>query len=151
MSISVNKLSFDKLNNRIFSMSPKQVVSSFHKDLFSKVSISLTTFIAIGICTTMYGVLRPSIVTAADLNASLSPIQASIAEIRETNKELKRSVDNQTVLIQQLSENQIEIRIDYLEDQIRILASKPRLTNEEKYRIRRYTDDLEREKLKRGH
>jgi hypothetical protein len=120
-------------------MSPKQVVNSFHKDLFSKVSISLTTFIAIGICTTMYGVLRPSIVTAADLNASLSPIQASIAEIRETNKELKRSVDNQTV------------RIDYLEDQIRILASKPRLTNEEKYRIRRYTDDLEREKLRRGH
>ena len=151
MSVSVNKLSFGKLSNRIFSMSPKQVVNSFHKDLFSKVSISLTTFIAIGICTTMYGVLRPSIVTAADLNASLLPIQASIAEIRETNKELKRSVDNQTVLIRQLSENQVEIRIDYLEDQIRILASKPRLTNEEKYRIRRYTDDLEREKLRRGH
>lgn len=132
-------------------MSPKQVVNSFHKDLFSKVSISLTTFIAIGVCTTIYGVLRPSIVTAADLSASLSPIQASIAEIRETNKELKRSVDNQTVLIRQLSENQVEIRIDYLEDQIRILASKPRLTNEEKYRIRRYTDDLEREKLRRGH
>lgn len=131
-------------------MSPKQIANSFHRDLFSKVSISLITLIAVGVCTTIYGTFRANLVFAGDLQASLTPIQQSIQEIKATNQLMQTSIAQQTVLIQQLANNQVEIRIDYLEDQIRILRSKPKLSLEEKSRLMRYQDDLEREKLKRG-
>lgn len=131
-------------------MSPKQIANSFHKDLFSKVSISLITLITVGVATTTYGVFRANIVFASDLNTALDPIKQSVAEIKAANQETQRAIQQQTVLIRQLAENQVEIRIDYLEDQVRILRSKPKLSNDEKFRLMRYQDDLEREKLKRG-
>ena len=138
------------LINRILDMSPKQIANNFHKDLFSKVSISLITLITVGVATTTYGVFRANIVFASDLNMALDPIKQSVAEIKVANQETQRAIQQQTILIQQLAENQVEIRIDYLEDQVRILRSKSKLSNDEKFRLMRYQDDLEREKLKRG-
>jgi len=130
-------------------MSPKQIANSFHRDLFSKVSISLISLIAIGVFTTVYGILRANFVFADDLQKALDPINAAVSRIETANIETRQIVLNQNKLLESLAKNQIEIRIDYLEDQIRILRSKPKLSQEEIYRLSRYTDDLEKEKLKR--
>lgn len=80
--------------------------------------------------------VRPQLVMASDLTTVVQSVQRLEIKVEENNK-----------LVEALAKNQLEVRIDYFEDQIRILEAQRasrRLTPDEEYRLSRYRDDLDR-------
>ena len=126
--------------------------NSYHRDLFSKVSISLISVICIGVLSVMYGVFRAEIVLADDLDTALKPVHEAIVRVEASQKSIHDMQTKQNSLIEVLAQNQIDDRIDRYEDNIRTLEATSRsrdLSPDEAYRLSRYKDDLEKEKLRR--
>lgn len=97
-----------------------------------KISVA-TLFVIIGSLWTVF--VRPQMVFASDLE--------KVAKQTEMNTEV----------IYQIRAEQIDFRIDYFEDQIRVLESmrieKP-LNPTEAYCLNKYKDDLDKMKIKRS-
>lgn len=131
---------------------PPVIANSFHKDLFSKATIAMTSFICIGIMTTVYGAFRSELVLSDDLDTALEPLEKAIVLNSQENKETRKLVVAQNAILVQIAANQVDDRIDRFEESIRILeaqAKRKALNPEDAYRLSRYRDDLEKEKLKR--
>ena len=97
-------------------------------------SLIISTF-GLAIVGTIWSVfVRPQVVMASDLQEVNTQVQAVKAEVSE----LKTSVNLVNI-------NQVEFRIDYLQDRIRELEAKQagkRLSEEETYRLGDYKDRL---------
>lgn len=86
---------------------PNTIVNENHRDWFSKVMISLITFICIGVLSASYGVFRATVVFASDLD----PIHTDIRAIKLHNV-------NQTKLVESLIAAQRRQAIRYISAEI---------------------------------
>lgn len=115
-------------------------INSNHKDWFSKISLSLLTFICIAAMTSTFGIFRSQLVLADDMEKALQPIKTQLAQQAETNEKITQSIEDLGVAIK-------EGNIRYIEDQIielEVTATERALTPTETQRLLRYKADLER-------
>lgn len=96
---------------------------------------SIMTAVIVGTLAAIWATfVRPQLVMASDL-----------ASVDDAVKRLEVKVDTTAKLVQDLARGHMASRVDYYEDQIRILEAQRLsrvLTPDESYRLARYRDDL---------
>lgn len=105
-------------------------------DSSKKYAVTISLSLVLSIIAVLWSVfVRPQMVFASDL------------------EEVSKKTDMNTEVIQLIREEQIEFRIDYFEDQIRVLEAYKvdgKATQVDLYRLDKYRDDLEKMQIKRS-